>query len=111
MRKLLFALVLIAPMYAQTKDAAVSEVKLTEQEKMQVENLNLRLNNVWLTFQKQQADYQRQIGELNGQFTGKITELMQKYKLDPKEWGIVGPTNDGKVTEWLFKKVEKKEGK
>lgn len=112
MQKLMIALILsVLGLQAQATKDAPKEQKLEAQEVMQLDNLSLKLDKVWLTFQKQQADYKAQVEKLNLEFSNMIGSLMKKYSLDPKEWDVYAPSESSGVTEWKFVKKDPKKDK
>ncbi len=82
--KLLLTLLLlvISGLLAQQPE----EKKIDSAQAIQLENLELKITNLWLTFQKQQDKYNKDMQELNAKYKAVMEEVQKTLAVTPEEW-------------------------
>lgn len=62
------------------------EKKIAPEQAIQLENLELKMTNLWLTFQKQQDKYNKDMQELNAKYKVIMDEVQKTLAVEPGEW-------------------------
>lgn len=62
------------------------EKKIDPAQAIQLENLELKITNLWLTFQKQQDKYNKDMQELNTKYKAVMEEVQKTLAVTPEEW-------------------------